>query len=360
MQKLTYNVIGLMSGTSLDGLDIAFCKFEYLLDQKWNWEIVYSETKNYPDILKKRLSASKNLSGLDLHTLDTDLGKWMGEEVKDFILENKLDVDFIASHGHTVFHVPESQLTLQIGNPNFIHAITEHPVISDFRTLDMAKGGQGAPLVPIGDALLFNKYDLCINLGGIANLSFENEENNRIAYDICACNILLNRLANLKDLEYDNMGILARSGKVIKSLLEEWDDFSFLKKEIPKSLGIEQIEPGILSKIDIEKYKIEDMLATAIEHIATQISKTIISAKKQGEILLTGGGAFNNFLIETIQSKLDQKYKLVVVDEKTINYKEALIFAFLGVLNVRNEWNTLASVTGAHTNSISGQKLGNI
>jgi len=358
MQKHTYNVIGLMSGTSLDGLDIAFCKFEFLSNLKWNWEVLNSVTKNYPESLKYKLSESKNFNGLDLHTLDIELGKWMGESIKDFIAENKLNVDFIVSHGHTVFHVPEKQLTLQIGNPNFIHAITGKPIISDLRSLDMAKGGQGAPLVPIGDALLFNEYDFCINLGGIANLSYENEENKRIAYDICACNILLNAIANLKELEYDNKGRLAKSGNVIKSLLKEWDDFSFLKKKYPKSLGIEQIEPEILSKIDKEKYKIEDMMATAIEHIAYQIGKTLISAKKEGVILLTGGGAFNDFLIERLQSKLDQKYELMVADDKTVNYKEALIFAFLGVLNVRNEWNTLASVTGAHTNSISGQKLG--
>ncbi|WP_296622753.1 anhydro-N-acetylmuramic acid kinase [Marivirga sp.] len=360
MQKLTYNAIGLMSGTSLDGLDIAFCRFELLPHQKWKWEIIDCETKQYPEDIKTKLSESISLSGLELHHLDVDLGKWMGKSVKEFIAKNKLKVDFIASHGHTVFHMPENQLTLQIGNPNFIHAITEHPVISDFRTLDMAKGGQGAPLVPIGDALLFNEYDFCINLGGIANLSYETQAKKRLAYDICACNILLNRLAKLKDLEYDDKGLIAKSGKIINSLLEEWDSFSFLKKEFPKSLGIELIEPEILSKIDTSKYKVEDMLATGIEHIASQISNTLLSAKNGGKVLLTGGGAFNEFLIERLQSKLDENYEIVVADQKTVDYKEALIFAFLGVLNVRNEWNTLASVTGAQSNSISGQKLGEI
>ncbi|ADR21997.1 anhydro-N-acetylmuramic acid kinase [Marivirga tractuosa] len=360
MQKLTYNAIGLMSGTSLDGLDIAFCKFQMLPDQKWSWEIIECATKQYPDDIKIRLTKAIHLSGLDLHSLDVDLGRWMGSSVKEFITKKNLTVDFIASHGHTVFHEPENQLTLQIGNPNFLHAVTELPVISDFRTLDIAKGGQGAPLVPIGDALLFHEYDFCINLGGIANLSYENKENKRIAYDICACNILLNTLANSKGLEYDDKGSLAKSGNIIKSLLNEWDDFPYLKKKPPKSLGIEQIEPEILVKIDENKFKVEDMMATAVEHIASQISKTLISAKNEGKALFTGGGAFNSFLIDRIQSKLDHKYELVLGDEKTVNYKEALIFAFLGVLTVRNEWNTLASVTGAHSNSISGQKLGDI
>jgi anhydro-N-acetylmuramic acid kinase len=360
MQKLTYNAIGLMSGTSLDGLDIAFCRFELMPNQKWEWKLENCQTKPYPEAIKSKLSESINLRGLELHQLDVELGKWIGDSVSDFIAANKLEVDFIASHGHTVFHMPENQLTLQIGNPNFIHAITDHPVISDFRTLDVAKGGQGAPLVPIGDELLFSEYDFCINLGGIANLSYDTHEKKRLAYDICACNILLNSLAKLKGLEYDDKGLIAKSGKIIKSLLAEWDSFSFLKKDFPKSLGIELIEPEILTKIDTNKYKVEDMLATAVEHIASQISKVLISAKTGGKVLLTGGGAFNDFLIERLQSKLDENYEIVVADHKTVNYKEALIFAFLGVLNVRNEWNTLASVTGGHSNSISGQKLGDI
>lgn len=360
MQKHTYNVIGLMSGTSLDGLDIAFCEFEYLSNQKWEWKVLDGITKPYSEDMKSKLSDATKLSGLDLNLLDVTLGRWMGEVVKDFITENDLKVDFIASHGHTVFHLPQNQLTLQIGNPNFIHAINDLPVISDFRTLDMAKGGQGAPLVPIGDALLFSEFDFCINLGGIANLSYENETNERLAYDICVCNILLNRLAKHRDLEYDNKGLIAKSGTVINSLLMEWDDFSFLKMDFPKSLGIELIEPEILSKIDINKYSIEDMLATAVEHIATQIHTVLISANKGGKILLSGGGAFNEFLIEKLRSKLGGKFEFIIADQKIVNYKEALIFAFLGVLNVRNEWNTLATVTGAHSNSVSGQKLGDI
>lgn len=360
MRNLTYNAIGLMSGTSLDGLDIAFCKFELLPDKKWRWEVLECTTKPFPEDLRLNLRQSITLSGFDLHVLNVSLGKWMGEATKEFIAENKLKVDFIASHGHTVFHAPEKQMTLQIGDPNFIHAITEVPVISDFRTLDMAKGGQGAPLVPVGDASLFSEFDFCINLGGIANLSYENKNKERLAYDICACNILLNSLAKLKEQEYDDKGLMARSGKIIESLFKEWNEFPFLKKEFPKSLGIEQIEPWILSKIDQGKYSVEDMMATAVEHIAVQISNSLKFSKKEGKVLLTGGGAFNDFLIEKLQSNLNENYELVVADKKLVNYKEALIFAFLGVLNVRNEYNTLASVTGAQANSVSGQKLGDI
>jgi anhydro-N-acetylmuramic acid kinase len=360
MQKLIYNAIGLMSGTSLDGLDIALCQFEKSPNNKWKWDILEAVTKSYPNKIKSKLKEAIRLSSLDLNLLDVELGKWMGQTVNGFIEQSKWNVDFIASHGHTVFHLPEKQLTLQIGNPNFICAITQLPVISDFRTLDLAKGGQGAPLVPIGDELLFSEYEFCINLGGIANLSFQNKSNERIAYDICVCNILLNTLANHENLEYDDKGMIAKSGKVIPQLLKQWNAFAFLKKDYPKSLGIESIEPEILAKINLSKYSIEDMLATAIEHIATHISNALRSAKNNGMVLLTGGGAFNDFLIEKIQSMLHQDFKLIVADQKLVNYKEALIFAFLGVLNVRNEFNTLSSVTGAHSNSVSGQKLGNI
>jgi anhydro-N-acetylmuramic acid kinase len=360
MQMTTYDAIGLMSGTSLDGLDIAYCKFEQSSNQKWKWKIIDCETVTYPVELISQLRKAKSLDGLSLSKLDVELGKWMGTAVKDFINKFNLKIDFIASHGHTVFHLPENQLTLQIGNPNFIHAICECPVISDFRTLDMAKGGQGAPLVPIGDELLFSEYDFCINLGGIANLSYQNTEQKRIAYDICACNILLNTLANIKGLEYDDRGKIAKSGKIITRLLETWNSFSFIKQAPPKSLGIELIEPEMLSKIDSNQYSIEDMLSTAIEHIAEQISTTISSAKVEGKILLTGGGAFNDYLIDRIKNKLNANFELIVADQKVVNYKEALIFAFLGVLNVKNTFNVMSSVTGAHSNSVTGQKLGDI
>jgi len=356
----TYNTIGLMSGTSLDGLDIAFCRFSFSSQHNWKWELLDCDTVTYPKELKSKLSRSKSLSGLDLQKLDVELGKWMGVAVKKFINENRLEVDFIASHGHTVFHVPEEQLTLQIGNPNFIHAITGRPVISDFRTLDLTKGGQGAPLVPIGDELLFGEFDFCINLGGIANLSYRDENEARLAFDICSCNILLNALAKLKDLNFDDEGKIGAAGTVIDSLLEKWDDFSFLKKDPPKSLGIEMIEPEILAFINPEKYTVEDMMATGVEHIAKQITAALQQAKGGGSVLLTGGGAFNKFLVDRLKSKLNKKYALTLADSKMVNYKEALIFGFLGVLNVRNEFNTLSSVTGAHSNSVSGQKLGDI
>ena len=360
MEKLVYTAIGLMSGTSLDGLDIALCHFEKSPNNHWKWEILEAETKSYPDRIKTNLKDAIRLSSLDLHLLDVELGKWMGKAVAQFIEQHDVSIDFIASHGHTVFHLPEKQMTLQIGNPHFIHANTHLPVISDLRSLDLAKGGQGAPLVPIGDEILFSQYDICVNLGGIANLSFKDEMNKRVAYDVCVCNILLNTLANYKDVEYDDKGLMAKSGDLIPQLLNEWDNFSFLKRDFPKSLGIESIEPEILDKINFSQFKVEDMLSTAVEHIATHISNALITAKNRGLVLLTGGGAFNDFLIETVESKLHQDLKLEVADQKLVNYKEALIFAFLGVLNVRNEFNTLSSVTGAHSDSVSGQKLGNI
>lgn len=354
----TYKVVGLMSGTSLDGLDIAFCQFDISDAGKWNWSIIDCETVGYPIELKNKLKKSIEMPALDLHYLDVELGKYFGDTVHSFINRNNHQVDFIASHGHTVFHAPANDLTVQIGNANFLHSITKLPVISDFRTLDIANGGQGAPLVPIGDQLLFSDYDICINLGGIANLSFEDSNGDRIAYDICICNILLNRLAQFKNLEFDKDGALAQKGELKETLLNQWNSFSFLNQKPPKSLGIEQLEPEILSKIDSNRYSIEDMLATAVEHIAFQISKSVKQSKKEGAILFTGGGAFNQYLIKSLTEKLGSEYRIELTTTEIKNYKEALIFAFLGVLNVRNEYNTFSSVTGAHINSISGQKLG--
>jgi len=347
--KDTYKVTGLMSGTSLDGVDIAFCTFT-LGEGRWGYKIEKAETISYPDEWRTRLSNVENKSALDFVKADTEYGHYLGKLTREFHLNYNLKPDFIASHGHTIFHQPENGFTFQIGKGSAIAAETRIPVVCDFRSTDVALGGQGAPLVPIGDQLLFGDYDSCFNLGGFANVSFL-KSGKRIAYDICPVNIVLNHLASLVKKNFDEDGNLARKGKVDRLLLNALNSLPFYKQTPPKSLGkewvIHEIHP-ILQSFDIP---VEDKLRTFTEHIATQIADSI-DAKNKSAILITGGGAFNSFLIERICEQAGITIKLP--DPLTINFKEALIFAFLGALRWREEINCLKSCTGATHDSSGG------
>lgn len=346
-----YNVIGTMSGTSLDGLDIAYCIFEFF-DNQWTFNIDSATTISFPPDIKDKLNTATQSSALDLMKLNNDFGNFIGEAVNEFVLKNNLNknhIDCISSHGHTIFHQPEINLTTQIGNGANISAITKLPVICDFRSTDVALGGQGAPLVPIGDKLLFPEYDYCINLGGIANISFE-ENQQRIAFDICPTNIVLNRLSLELGKPYDENGTLARSGKINNELLLKLNDLNYYIAPHPKSLGIEWIENRIFPIIDSSKISTIDKLRTFTEHIAAQVSNTITSKNKK--ILLSGGGTFNSYLVERI--KTNTHNEILITSNQIIDFKEALIFAFLGVLRLRKETNCIQSVTGATQNNIGG------
>lgn len=340
-----------MSGTSLDGLDITYCSFEFI-DNNWSFKINSAATISFPDQLLENLTKSTKLSGLDLMKVNNELGNFIGNSVSDFIASNNIDIseiNCIASHGHTIFHQPEINLTTQIGNGANISAITKLPVVSDFRSTDVALGGQGAPLVPIGDKNLFSEYDYCINLGGIANISYEKNDS-RIAFDICPINIVMNKLSKELGKPYDKNGDLAKSGKVNFVLLEKLNKLDYYKKNPPKSLGIEQIEETVFPLIDSLQISSEDKLRTFVEHISIQISKTIKSTNKK--VLLTGGGTFNSFLAKRIKAKTNNE--IIIPSIQIIDFKEALIFAFLGVLRLRKESNCLQSVTGATQNNIGG------
>ncbi|MBL6445015.1 anhydro-N-acetylmuramic acid kinase [Fulvivirga sp. 29W222] len=350
--KEKYKVIGLMSGTSLDGLDMAYCEFE-LQAGVWHYKIKAAETRGYPEELYNGLQAGVKLSGYELTRLDVHLGRWFGEAVASFIDNHRLAVDFVASHGHTIFHQPELGITKQIGNGNIIAAISQLPVVSDFRTLDVALGGQGAPLVPIGDALLFHEYDFCLNLGGIANISFDNQ-GKRLAYDICPCNMVLNYVASKEGCSYDEGGAIAREGTVIPELLTVLNNLDFYNQPYPKSLGYEWVKDNVISKISNYDISSFDLMRTLVEHITNQISRAITGAGKSQRLLVTGGGAFNKFLIQRIEQSLKSEAEVCVPDDTTVNYKEALIFGFLGVLRSCGEVNTLSSVTGASRDSCTG------
>ncbi|KAA1246503.1 anhydro-N-acetylmuramic acid kinase [Aquimarina sp. RZ0] len=349
----SYKVIGLMSGTSLDGLDIAYCHFENK-GGIWKFSIEKTADIQYTARFKEKLKNTVQLNTIDLLAFHNEYGSWLGDKAADFIAKNKLDVDFISSHGHTVFHQPEIGVTYQIGSGQHVANRSKKKVICDFRTNDVALGGQGAPLVPIGDQLLFGIYDFCLNLGGISNISFQSNHT-RIAYDIAPVNMILNYLCQKIDLAYDKGGNLASSGIVNTDLLNKLNGLEYYKKTFPKSLGYEWFLEKIIPLIEKADDSIENLLHTSVHHITDQIAKSVKEIKKENTLLLiTGGGAKNDFLIKMLQQKVKQTVNVVIPEEKIIDFKEALIFAFMGVLKERKEINCLHTVTGAEKDSSSG------
>lgn len=345
-----------MSGTSLDGLDIALCEFSLENEQVQSFKIQEAITIPYTESQKESLQLMQ-ASALDLVKVDFAFGKLIGESVKAFLVSKKLKVDFVASHGHTVFHQPYLGFTSQIGNGAAVSAASGLPVVSDFRSMDVALGGQGAPLVPIGDLLLFDQYKYCLNLGGIANISVK--ENGQIyAFDVCPANMPLNVLVNEIGLQYDEDGKLARSGSINHDLLAKLNALDFYAKTPPKSLGKEWVDTVFMPIITSSDCSLEDILATICEHIALQISEVVSESNEISKMLVTGGGAFNTFLIERIIFKLNNRCEVFVPDAQLVGFKEALIFAFLGLLRVQNKPNALQSVTGASNDNIGGALYG--
>lgn len=349
MEQKTNHIIGVMSGTSLDGVDLAYIRIKHDLD--YSFEILETTTISYDERWTSLLQEGFHLSGAKLADLDTEYGALLGDYINRFINEFEInEVDFIASHGHTIFHQPSNNYTLQIGNGPEISSVTGLKTICDFRVQDVALGGQGAPLVPIGDQLLFSKYDYCLNLGGFSNISLE-KNGARIAFDICPVNIVLNHYARFLNLTYDEDGINASKGSIYKPLLKALNEIPYYSINRPKSLGYEFIVETILPIIEKFKIEVHDILRTFVEHIAIQIAEKT-DAEMHQTILITGGGAFNKFLIERI--KFYTEARIIIPDNTLVNYKETLIFALLGYLKNRNEINCLQSVTGAVRDHSSG------
>ena len=337
----------MMSGTSLDGMDLVAAEF-WQDQNQWKFNIAGSQTIPYSKNWIQKLKTAPSLSSEDLLKLHSEYGNFIGREIIQFIRLVKFSPDLLSSHGHTIFHQPEKSFTFQLGNGGNIAATTNITTVSDFRTQDVAFGGQGAPLVPIGDKLLFSEFDYCLNLGGFSNISFE-EEGKRIAFDICPVNIVLNYFAEKKGFAFDKNGELGRKGRVNNDLLNEINNIPFYSHKPPKSLGREWLEKEFISLLN--QFQIDDTekLRTIYEHVAQQISSVL---KENSNVLITGGGAFNKFLIELLGNH--SKAEIVIPSEQIINYKEALIFAFLGVLKFKGEINCLASVTGAKYDHSSG------
>jgi len=350
MFQQSYKVIGVMSGTSLDGIDLAVLHFSVTND-KWSFEIGTTETIAYTELWLNKLKEAVNYSSVALQNLNESYTDYLASCIQTFIHKNKItELDAVCSHGHTILHQPEIGVTLQIGNLPKLAVVLNATVVCDFRVQDVSLGGQGAPLVPIGDRFLFSKFDYCLNLGGFSNISFE-YEGKRIAFDISAVNTVLNFYANQLGFEYDDQGKIAREGKLIQPLLEKLNGLSYYELPFPKSLGIEYVHGIILPLMESFDNCIEDKMHTYIHHISQQIALALPS--KEGKLLITGGGAYNAFLIEQIKLCLP-KVEVIIPSKTIIEYKEALIFGFLGVLKLRNELNVLSSVTGAQKDHSSG------
>ncbi len=345
-----------MSGTSLDGLDIAFCELAPANGQ-WNYKVKKATTITYPDDLVESLQCATKMSGLELKQLDIVLGNFFADQIGNFVKQHRLTPQVISSHGHTIFHQPELSLTQQIGDPSIIHAKTGLPVIADFRSLDVAKGGDGAPLVPIGDQLLFGEYDACLNLGGIANISYRDKSGLRKAFDIVPVNMALNHLANRSGQSFDTDGAIAKSGQPIKELIAQWSSLDFHSKAPPKSLGFEWFEKFILP--GLTGHSTSDLMHSYALYASTQIANAIKEYMGNGpfKIMVTGGGAYNDFFMHCLRDQASDN-QWVIPESAIVEYKEALVFALLGVLRIRNEANILSSATGASNDSIAGIVLG--
>ncbi|MDP2088205.1 MAG: anhydro-N-acetylmuramic acid kinase [Flavobacteriaceae bacterium] len=347
MEHKTWQVIGQMSGTSLDGVDLVHVTFK--LGSNYEYKIHHAKTYFYSEEWRVKLKNAFDATAEEITLLHFEYGCYLGRLINDFIHEFSIkEIDFIASHGHTIFHNPSKKYTLQIGDGASIAAATNQKVVCDFRSQDVAFGGQGAPLVPIGDLLLFSEYDYCLNLGGFANISFQ-ENGERKAFDICPVNVVLNHYAEKMGVPFDKNGKFSSEGIVHQELLNSLNEISFYKNTAPKSLGMEFVNSEIFPIINCFSLSEKDILRTFVEHIAVKIAEKVNPSK---QILITGGGAFNSYLINRI--KFHAQCEIEIPSANLINFKEALIFGFLGLLKMENKINCLKSVTGATKDHCSG------
>ncbi|MBK7028893.1 MAG: anhydro-N-acetylmuramic acid kinase [Bacteroidales bacterium] len=351
MEHKAFNIIGIMSGTSLDGIDLAHCTFR-IKESEYTFQLNACRTYPFSKEWSTRLNSLPESSALEYAMTHTALGKLLGTLVNEFLKEFPFKVDYVASHGQTIFHQPAKGYTSQIGEGAAIAAMCGYPVICDFRTSDVGHGGQGAPLVPIGDEFLFGSYGACLNLGGFANISFR-QGTDRIAFDICPANFILNPIAGMVGEAFDKDGIIASKGKIVPDLLTKLNSLPYYFQSPPKSMGREWVEMEVNPLINEFKQaiSIEDLMRTLVEHIAIQISKSM-SKELHGSMMISGGGAHNTFLVERICEH--SPIPIVIPEKNVVDFKEALIFAFLGLLRILERPNSLSSVTGAKKNVSGG------
>ncbi len=357
-----YQIIGLMSGSSLDGLDVAVCHFQtnkrdgFKID---TWNIVAAKTMPYSHEWQQRLINLPKGNAIELAAAHAQYGHYVGTLVNQFLEKHPLEIDAIASHGHTILHYPKQKFTTQIGDGAAIAAITGFPVICDFRALDVASGGQGAPIAAIADKYLFSDFDFCLNIGGIANVTYQSAHKN-IAFDISGANQILNALASTLSLEYDAGGNIARTGQLNEGLLQQSNDLDYFRLDYPKTLDNQWVQQHLVNLFYESPLPVQDRLRTAVEHIANQtatavqgiIYKEKLTASKL-RLLATGGGAFNTFLMELMQEKLPQ-VEIVIPNPLIVSNKEAAMIALMGVMRIENVPNCIHTVTGAVRSVIGG------
>lgn len=349
MIKHDYLVIGLMSGTSIDGLDMALCRF-FKEDHHWHYEIVNVRYQPYDDDWHHQLSDAMTLDSKALRNLSKSFAVWMARQVNAFVSETGVVPRLIASHGHTVFHQPGKGITVQIGDGQTLANLTGLTTVCNFREADVVNGGQGAPLVPVGDQLLFSEYEACLNIGGIANISYS-VDNLRIAYDVCPANQVLNLLSERAGRPFDEGGKLAMSGTLIPELLDQLNSLDYYHVPFPKSLGREWVLEKMMPLINQYPKKVEDLLYTYCEHMAIQIGRAQ-GRFDNGRMLVTGGGAFNTHLVSRLMHH--SPLEVVIPEDHLISFKEAIIFGFLGLRRLLNKTNVWSSVTGGKSNLSSG------
>ncbi len=350
--KTKFEVIGLMSGSSLDGLDICFVEFQEQNTQ-WSFEIKAAKCYPYQQELQGDLRKIGEGSAFQLAEMHTKLSKIKAEYVQQFFEEFPIskNATLIVSHGQTIFHQPEKSFTTQIGCGATLSALTNKTVVCDLRTYDIALGGQGAPLVPFGEKYLFHEYQSFLNIGGICNISTHDKDKIE-AYDVCPGNTLLNLLSAQVGQNYDEDGKLARSGQVNEDLFKQLSLINYYQKAFPKSLGTEHILKDWCEIIQNNNLSTADAMATVVEHIAFELGKVL----KNSSVMVTGGGALNSYLIERIAAHTNSK--IFLPSQEMIEFKEALIIAFVGLNRYLGRNNFYSSVTGAQRDNMGGAIYG--
>ncbi len=347
-----------MSGSSLDGLDIAHVELEEVRGE-WGYNLLHAACIPYPAEWMERLQKAPQMSVPDFLRLHTAYGRYMGQLVNNFIDEHGLrhQVHFIASHGHTAFHEPANHTSFQLGDGASLAAVTGFPVINDLRALDIAYSGQGAPIVPIGDKLLFGDNDYMLNIGGIANITVRHN-GTMLAFDICPANQVLNTLAERTGKTMDEGGAMAANGSLLNDILSELNDGNYYKLPAPKSLSNEAARELVFPKLLQSAHSNEDLLHTAVAHIASQVAEAVKHyphGREKATMLITGGGAFNNHMVNVIEQALTPyNVDVFVPRPDVIKYKEAIVMALIGTLRWREDVNVLSSVTGAVKDSCGG------
>ena len=351
-----------MSGSSLDGLDLAMCHFSIENGNIQHWELQQAATIPFSETWANRLTKLPQQSALIFAQTHTYFGYYLGELVNEFVEEIGVRPDYIASHGHTIFHNPDKKFTTQIGDGAALAATTNIPTISNFRVQDVALNGEGAPVAPIVDKLLFPAYDFFLNLGGIANLSC-NANGKHIAFDIGGCNQILNTLANEVDLEYDDDGQIAATGELNSTLFNQLNRLPYFHRPYPKSLSNQWVVENLIQAYFEVEENLANLLHTSVIQTAHQTAKAIqqvLEKEKLGDqkfkILVSGGGAMNGFLMKMLQEKCAEVTDLewTIPAPEIIQFKEAILMALMGVLRMEKVSNVMKTVTGAERDSIGG------